>query len=126
MSRSDWTVGAEVVECHANWGRATYGAPNKIAKVYATGNFILEGDENKQQWQLVGDRAVRTSSGRFSSTRSSLVLWNDENKAIALAANKAAKASKFLRDMAEEIDKLARNHDDDAIVAKAEELGFKF
>lgn len=43
--------GAEVIHIDSGWNGRRHGSRYKIGKVYKNGNFILEGDADRQQWR---------------------------------------------------------------------------
>ena len=120
MENTEWVVGAYVAEHRTGWGRESYGPPRKIAKIYANGNFIIEGDEFRQQWRPYKTHASKTNAGYSSN---SVVLWNKETIERANTANKAARAAKALAELAESLGKLSRSRDDEEVIKKAEEMG---
>lgn len=62
MSDRRFKEGDEVVVCNSGWHHSI-SRRSKVAKVYKTGNFLLE-DKTKQQWKQSGHQAGDTCWSR--------------------------------------------------------------
>lgn len=62
-----FVVGVEVaIFTDEGWSSTEHVTVTKVAKVYANGNFIVEGDEQRQQWRQWGEgRAIRTGNHHY-------------------------------------------------------------
>lgn len=109
----DWSVGAEVIEVSSGFYRTAYGNRYRIGKVYANGNFVLEGDDTRQQWRPWSGRATRTGS---YGGRTVLKLFTPELEAEKDHDTEVLKASRALAAESARLDKLARSNDDNAIL----------
>lgn len=111
---SGWVAGAEVISQTSGWGRTRYGSTHKIGKVYANGNFVLEGDEGRQQWRAHRDYAVQTGGSSHSNR---LALVTPELEIEIEKSNRANTARNKLSKHADEMAKIARQGDDDEVLA---------
>lgn len=123
MSAPWVVVGAEVIERTSSSWRPTfsYGSVKKIAKVYKSGNFVVEG--STQQWDpRYGTHANRTGRDSFSSYRTDLVPLTDAVRAEMEQAKKYAAAVKVVQDEAERLQKVARGRVVEATIAEAAKI----
>lgn len=111
-----WTEGAIVFEAD--------GKPAKIGKVYKNGNFVLEGDKQRQQYRPWRDRASRTGDGWSRAWHRDTNLYPDtpENRERFARARKVKVAHGKVFKEAKRLDKIARGSDYDAILAEASRL----
>jgi hypothetical protein len=116
----EWVrVGAEVVPVRRGFGRSQYDKPERIAKVYKNGNFVLEG--HTEQWRPRGDIASR--AGDKSWTSSSCCPLTDELRAEIVHESKVRAAQKLISDEAERLAKLSRSTFADVeLLAEAERI----
>lgn len=111
---ADWVAGAEVISRSSGWGSTRYGSIHKIGKVYANGNFVLEGDDTRQQWRVGSNYASQTRGGIRSNH---LVLVTPELEIEIERSNRVSAARNKLSRHADEMAKLARQGSDDEILA---------
>lgn len=97
MSESPFQPGTEVwILTHENDGSLTRARESKVAKVYKTGNFVLEGDA--LQWRNFGNgRAVRARHTHFS--REAVYLPSPEIEAAVAHSRRLQKAKQAVREM---------------------------
>lgn len=90
----------------------------KIAKIYKSGNFVLEG--GTQQFRAFGDSAH--STGGFHYGRAIVVPATPANRAKRREAEAVRVAKAALYDQAERLQRIARSGDPAAILAAAAAL----
>lgn len=111
---SQWAPGAEVVKRSSGFGRPRYGERLKIGKVYANGNFILEGDASRTQWRPMGDVASQRGGDRWSRTY--LVIVTPDLEAEIATARQVEHAKAAVNQEIERLREIARSGDDEAIL----------
>lgn len=114
---ADWVnVGQEVVLRSVGFGHGAWGRVTRIAKVYKTGNFVLDGIDG--QWRALGDKAARTGEG-YRYNRQICRPLTGEVKAEIARDRRLASARKVVAKEAARLEKLSRTWDDEVIAEAA-------
>lgn len=108
-----WIVGAEVVERSFGYGATRFGLRKKIGKVYANGNFVLEGE--KQQWRPWAGTASKTGDRQWVRVSLALVTPEIEDEIAQASRVQIARAAVIAE--YERLQKIVRGSDDDEILA---------
>jgi hypothetical protein len=113
MGQQNWVQpGVEVMEVRSGW-ETGYGRIQKIAKVYANGNFLVEG--SPQQWRPWGDWTAR-KTGEHGWHFAYLHLVTPKLLAERDRARLVAKARQTIR---AELDRLTAIKHEDGLIAEA-------
>ena len=100
-----------------DYGQGYTGKILTVAKIYKTGNFVMEGDTAPlTQWRVVSD-CIMTSGGGYSKVCAD-PLTDDVRMKMDMQKRVYA-AKKVLFDYADEIQKIARSNANEAILAEA-------